>query len=151
MEGCDHLQELWRTPNSFQKGKETVSAHQVEGLGQVNEGKVKWASLFAALLLKLSEGECHVDCRSLCTEPALRLWVNAVSQQLQFAKHDASKGLSYDAEKGYPTIIVAIAALALVLVERDNLSVPHVLGYRALLPALEQEIVQVAEKRTLTC
>ena len=102
MEGCDHLQELWRTPNSFQKGKETVSAHQVEGLGQVDEGKVKWASLFAALLLKLSEGEYHVDCRSLCTEPALRLWVNAVSQQLQFAKHDASKGLSYDAEKGYP-------------------------------------------------
>ena len=74
MEGCDHLQELWRTPNSFQKGKETVSAHQVEGLGQVDEGKVKWASLFAALLLKLSEGEYHVDCRSLCTEPALRLW-----------------------------------------------------------------------------
>lgn len=58
--------------NSFQKGKETVSAHQVEGLGQVDECKVKWAFL-------------------------------------------------------------------------------HVLGYRALLPALEQEIMQVAEKRTLAC
>ena len=51
------------------------------------------------------------------------------------------KSLAQDAEERHTAMVVAIAAVALILAERDDLCVPHVLGYRTLFSALQQELV----------
>ena len=79
MKGNHKLQQFWWTADLLQELKETSSADQVEGFRQVNEGNVQRLSLLTAFLLKLSEGEDHVDGGSLCPEAALGLGVHSLS------------------------------------------------------------------------
>ena len=60
------------------------------------------------------------------------------------------KAFAYDAEERHSEIVFAIDAVTLVLVERNDLCVPHVMGYRTLFPALEQELMHVANERVLS-
>jgi hypothetical protein len=50
VERLDHPQKLGRASNLVEEGEEARPTNQVQ-----------WTSLFAALLLQLSEGEHHVD------------------------------------------------------------------------------------------
>lgn len=56
--------------------------------------------------------------------------------KLQSVQHDAGKGLADDAEEGYSAIVIAIAAITFVFVERDDVGVTHVLRHTSFLPAL---------------
>lgn len=67
------------------------------------------------------------------------------------AVEDHSCIFAHNAEEGDSAIVtVAITAVTFVLVERANFRIPHVVGYRALFPALEQDLVQVANEKVLS-
>lgn len=44
-----------------QEGEKTRPTDQVKGLGQIDKGRIKRTSLFAAFLLQLPDGEHHAD------------------------------------------------------------------------------------------
>ena len=67
VEGLDQaLQRGWAT-NLWQDFEETLSADEVEGLSQIDEGDVQGHLLFTALLLELAEREDHVYCQEPIT------------------------------------------------------------------------------------
>ena len=53
-------------------------------------------------------------------------------------QHDTDEGLADNAIKGYSAIVIAIAAIAFVFVERDDVGITHVLGHTFFLPALKE-------------
>ena len=53
MKGHNHAQKLGGASNPLEEGKQSFTANQVKGLGQVNEGQVQGFSLLPAFLLQL--------------------------------------------------------------------------------------------------
>lgn len=92
--------------------------------------------LFMALLLQLPDGKHYVVCWLFLPKPALWLWVNPVTQQFKVVEDYLCKGLTHNAEEGGFPIVVTITAVSVVLVERNDHCVPHILGYRAIFPTL---------------
>ena len=56
------------TTDLLQQLEQTLPAHKVKYLGEVDEGNVERHLLLTALLLELSNGEDHVHCGSLASE-----------------------------------------------------------------------------------
>ena len=54
MKGLHDAEYGRRTTDLGQDLEKTISAHQVERLGQVNKGNIKWLSLLSAFILQLS-------------------------------------------------------------------------------------------------
>ena len=63
--------------------EQTLPAHKVKRLGEVDEGDVERRLLLTAFLLKLLNGEDHVHCGSLASEAALGFWVDALCEDLE--------------------------------------------------------------------
>ena len=51
-------------------------------------------------------------------------------------KTTRAKCFPNDAEKRYPSVVVAIASLPFVFIQCDDVGITHVLGYASLLPTL---------------
>ena len=62
VEGFNQALQFWWAPDLREDLEEVVSADQVKGLGEVDEGDVEGHLLFSALLLELAEREDHVHC-----------------------------------------------------------------------------------------
>jgi hypothetical protein len=72
----------------------------------------------------------------LARNPHCDIGIHAVIKCLQAVEDYPGKGFSHDAKERDPTIVVAVAAVTLVYVKRDNLCIPHVLKYFFFFPAL---------------
>ena len=73
---------IWEEAN-LQQLEQTLPAHKVKRLGDVDEGDVERHLLVTALLLKLSNGEYHVHRGHLSPEAALGFWVDALCKDLE--------------------------------------------------------------------
>ena len=75
----------WRggTTNLLQQLEQTLPAHKVICLGEVDEGDVERHLLLTALLLEMSNGEDHAHCGPLPPEAALGFWVDALCKDLE--------------------------------------------------------------------
>lgn len=62
--------------------EQTVSAHKVELLREVDEGNVYWLSLFSACLLLLSDGKDNVSRRTLRHETIVEFRIYPLSDFL---------------------------------------------------------------------
>ena len=96
MEGGSDAEQLQGAADLLQQLEQSLPAHQVECLGEVDEGSVQRHLLLATFLLELAYWEDHVDCRSLCRKAALRFWVDAVGKDLQSRQDYAG-----DVQHGY--------------------------------------------------
>ena len=85
-------------------------------------------------LPKLFEGEDHVYSGSVGPETALRLRVDSLCEYLEPLQYYTSKDFPNDTEEGHSAIIIAIASVTFVFVERDDVSIPHALWYFAFNP-----------------
>ena len=82
MEGFNETEQLGGASDLREDLEETLTTDKVEGFGEIDEGNIQRHVLFLALLLKLTDGEDHVNCRSFCTEATLGLWIDAVRKFL---------------------------------------------------------------------
>ena len=74
------------------------------------------------------EESCPIDqikCLGQVNEGEVQ-WVSL--ELLEVVEDNPCECLAHGAEEGNSVIVVAIAAVALIFVERDDLDVPHVLG-----------------------
>ena len=83
MKGSDDAVQLGGTADLLQQLEQTLPAHKVKCLGEVNEGDVEWHLQLTALLLELSNGKYHVHCGSLASEAELGFWVDALCEDLE--------------------------------------------------------------------
>lgn len=63
---------------------------------------------------------------------ALGVRIDALGQNLQTRKNHTCENFPHDAEKGNATVIIAVTAIGLVLLQCHNLGISHVLGCFAL-------------------
>ena len=74
MELDDHVEELWRTAETFQDLPQTFSAHSVKRFGQIHKRCVQTLVLLATFLLELSKDEDHVGRAPIGSKATLALW-----------------------------------------------------------------------------
>ena len=55
------------------------------------------------------------------------LWVNPLRQHLEPLQRCSGEQLPYDAEEGDTTVVISVASFAFVLVQCDDVCIPHVL------------------------
>lgn len=68
-----------------------------------------------------------MDCRTACSETTLRLGIHTGGEAVQACLNDASKDFPNVVEEENFTVIIAVTAIALVLVERGNPGIAHAL------------------------
>ena len=71
------------TTDLLQWLEQTLPAHKVKCLSEVDEGDVERHMLLTALLLELSNGEDHILCESLASEAAVGFWVDELCEDLE--------------------------------------------------------------------
>ncbi|BHF81448.1 hypothetical protein SprV_0702457800 [Sparganum proliferum] len=82
--------------------------HRVEGLRQVNEGRLQVGPHLLTLLLKLTGGKDHIGGTAMTTEAALAFRQKVLFQMIiQTVEEDASEDLPGDIQQGDATVIVA--------------------------------------------
>ena len=85
MELADYCDERAWAAEFFHDFPESLPTDCIEGLGQVNEGRVEVTVLFHAFLLELVGGKDHVGGSSTCAEAALALREVTLFQVVQQA------------------------------------------------------------------
>ena len=83
MKGSDDAVQLGWTTDLLQQLEQTLPAHKVKSLGEIDEGDVERHLLLTALLLQLSNGEDRVHCGSLASEATLGFWVDVLCEDLE--------------------------------------------------------------------
>ena len=68
MEGLDDAEEFRWAANLGEVGEETLSADQIEGLGQIDEGGVQRLALLSAFFLQFLDGVVCAALQDLCGE-----------------------------------------------------------------------------------
>lgn len=103
--------------------------------------------LFSAFLLQLSEGEHH-------TNGGLTGWLRnhiatlgrpSLRQNLEPLQRCSGEQLPYDAKEGDATVVISVAPIAFVLVQCDDVCIPHVLWYLTFSLAETKDFVQLRD------
>ena len=112
--------------------EKTISAHKVECLGEVNKGNIKCLSL-CFFCSCLSE---KIMSMPFCSKSALRLWVDSLSQYLQFHQDNFVEEFANDVKERDAAVIVTVTLITHVRVKSDNVGISHIPRNLAFSPAL---------------
>jgi len=118
MELADDCDESARAAEFLHDLPKAFPADRIEGLGQVNEGRVEVVMLFHALLLELTSSKDHITGPTTHTEATLALREVALLQVLQqVVQQDTGQDLACYRQEGYSSVVIACLAIALPLID----------------------------------
>ena len=115
-------------PNFSINFPESLPTDCIEGLGQVNEGRIEVTLLFHTFLLELTGGKDRVGGSSTCAEAALTLREVTLFQVIQQAvEYDTGQDLACYGQDGYSSVVVAGLAVSFSLVDVNDCGTPEFL------------------------
>ena len=110
-----------RAVSSVEHLEQSVSAQQIESIGEVDEGNNGFFCSRHFLCSCINEKIMSVV--DLCPKAALRLGVDSVGEFLESVEDDTCEELTCDAQEGDATVVIAVTPVTLVLIQGDNIGV----------------------------